>query len=248
MKKRLFTLMLMLTTLGAAVPASAAAIIKVGGGGAAIAGVISPIHIPFEDETGVQLELVPSTPAQGLIALSQGRVDIAMAAASFEHVAKEAADRGAAIDPLQYSVTVVGSNRTLVFINKSVPVVRLSKQDLQDIFTGKITNWDKFTRKDQPIRVVWGEKTPGQNWLFTEKILDGKPVTSTAIKATDYQHIREIIAKTPGAIGIDPQGFISAVAVNPVTPEISAPVIAITRRNPPPEVIRVLEYLKLTSF
>jgi len=220
-----------------------AAEIKVGGGGAACSGIFMPLIASFESTYGIAVTVLPTTPAQGLIELNNGHVDIATAALPFDRVVREAAKNGITIDPSLFTVKEVGENKTLVFVHNSNKVKKLSKKQLQDIFSGKVTNWKKVGGVNQDIVVVWGLATPGQNDLFTKKVLDGKPVSVKYQEVTDYKSIKEFIAKTPGAIGIDPNGFVSAGTRNPESPQVSSPIIAIIKGKPSAEVEKLLQYV-----
>jgi phosphate transport system substrate-binding protein len=229
--------------LSLAATASWAGEIKVGGGGAACRGIFMPLAASFESATGIALKVLPSSPAQGLIELNDGHVDMATAAVPFASMAREAAKNGIAIDPSLFTVKEIALNKTLVFVHKSNTVKKLSKKQLKDIFSGKVTNWKNVGGANQKIIVVWGLATPGQNELFSEQILDGKPVTGKHQEVTDYMGIRNFIAETPGAIGIDPHGFASGLTKNPETPLVVSPVIAVTKGKPSADVEKLLQYV-----
>jgi phosphate transport system substrate-binding protein len=228
------------TTAFAAAPPE----IKVGGGGAACKGFFDTAKESFEAETGIRLTIEPTSPSQGLIDLAKGNVDIATAAVPFSVIQKDAARKGTMINPGECRIAEIGINHTMVFLHTSNKVNELSKMQLRDIFTGKVRNWEKMGGDNREIVVVWGKGTPGQNELFTREILDGELVVKDALQATDYSNIREIVARTPGAIAIDPQGYASAVTKNPKTPPVTAPVIAVTRMTPSSNIEKLLAYIK----
>ncbi len=235
---------LLIVMLSLITTASLASEIKVGGGGGACRGIFMPLAAFYESDTGTALKVLPSSPAQGIIELNDGHVDLATAAVSLDQMIMGAAKNGITIDPSLFNVTEIGKSKTLVFVHKSNKVKKLTRKQLRDIFTGKVTNWKKFGGKDQAIIVVWGIATPGQNDLFTKKILDGKPVADKHQEVTDYVSIREFIANNPGAIGIDPHGFASGGTRNPETPLLISPVIAVTKGKPSTEVEYLLKYVK----
>lgn len=241
-KKRLCTLLIgIFSLIATAVPAAE---IRVGGGGAACKGFFEPLRESFEAEFGIGLNIRASSPAQGLIELNDGHLDIATAAVTLDEMVKGAAKNGITIDPSKFTVTEIGKNKTLVFTHKSNKVKKLSKKQLQGIFAGKITNWNQVGGANQEIIVVWGLATPGQNDHFIKQILDGKQVTLNHTEVTDYKAIRDFIAKTPGAIGIDPQGFVISSTKNPEIPPVVSPVIAITKGKPSADVEKLLQYVK----
>lgn len=243
MKKRLLVALLA-GIISLAATASMAVEIKVSGGGAACRGFFIPMIEPFKDVTGMDLNVKPSTPVQGLIELNDGHIDIATSAVSFDSMVKGAARNGISIDPSLFTVREVGVNKTLVFTHKSNKVKKLSKKQLQDIFSGKVTNWKQVGGADQEIVVVWGIATPGQNALFLKHIMEEVPLTKKLVEVSDYTSIRDYIAKEPAAIGIDPQGFKSPVTRCPESPLLTSPVIAVTKGKPSPEAEKLLKFVE----
>jgi phosphate transport system substrate-binding protein len=241
-KSVLLTLLIGLLTLTATI--ALAAEIQVGGGGAACRGLFAAVAEFFQAETGIVVKVKPSTPGQGLIELNDGHVDVATAAVPFDSMVRGAAKNGITINPSQFTVCEIGTNKTLVFTHKSNKVKALSKEQLQDIFTGKVTNWKQVGGEDQEIVVVWGLATPGQNELFSKHVLEGKSITPNHKELTDYTSIRDFVAQNQGAVGIDPQGFVSSGTKNPQTPLVTSKVIAVTKGKPSAEVDKLLKFVK----
>jgi phosphate transport system substrate-binding protein len=223
---------------------SPAAEIKVGGGGAACSGFFTPAAEPFKSRTRTVLTVIPTTPGLGLIQLDEGIIDLATATVPFDLMVRHAAKRGVTVDPSLFNVVEIGTNKTLVFTHKSNTVRTLSKTQLKKIFTGKVTNWNQVGGANQEIAVVWGTMTPGQNELFTKLMLDGDAITPKRMEVTDYKGIITLIEKLPGAIGIDPEGFVNSSTSNPKIPPITSKVVAVTKGKPSAEVKEVIRFVK----
>lgn len=221
-----------------------AAEIKVGGGGASCNGFFIPAAESFKAETGIALKVMPSTPGLGLIELHVGIVDLATAAVPLNDMIRGAAINGITLDPAEFTVTEIGTNKTLVFTHKSNTVKTLSKEQLKDIFTGKITNWKQVGGADQEIVVAWAIATPGQNTLFTKQMLNGNYITQKHHEVTNYESIINFVEKSPGAIGIDPEGFVSSRTNTPQTPLIISPVIAVTKGKPSANAEKLIRFVK----
>ncbi len=220
--------------------------ITVEGGGASTSAVFIPFQEPYEETTGDKLVVTMSSPVKGLIALEQGRADVATAAVPLKDMIKGAEQQGIKIDPASLHTTVVGQNKTLVFVHKSNQIKSLTKQQLKDIFTGKLTNWQEVGGDDRQIVVVWGKATPGQNAQFTREILDGQQVSDKVLAATDYASIRAMIMQQPGAIGIDPHGFKMGAVRSPQSPALTSTIIAVTKGAPSGKVKKMLDFMKAT--
>jgi phosphate transport system substrate-binding protein len=224
--------------------AYAAEVVRVEGGGAAIATVFGPMKEHFEKDTGMVLSITQSTPFKGLVALVEGRADVATGAVSLEDMIKGAAKEGVTVNPASLQKLDLTVTRTVVFTHKSNKVAKLSKEQLKKIFTGKITNWKDVGGQNLPIQVVWGNATPGQNAKFTREILGGAAVTAKARRVTNYASIRDTVAATPGAIGIDPLGMATNNIHTPKVPSITSPIIVVTKGKPTPAAQKVFDYFK----
>lgn len=216
--------------------------IRIEGGGAALSHVFAPLKEQFEKTSGIKLTLTMSTPVKGLIALEKGAVDATTAAHPLKNIISGAAKEGVIIDPASLKVVEVALNRLVVLVHKTNKIPRLSKDQLHAIFTGAMTNWKQVEGEDRDVVVVWGKNTPGQNAQFTKEILDGHQVTEKAKFVTDYKSVRDTVAATPGAIGIDPIGFVSSTINTPEIPVMTCPIIVVTKGEPSPKVQKLLRY------
>ncbi|KRM99142.1 phosphate ABC superfamily ATP binding cassette transporter, binding protein [Lactobacillus taiwanensis DSM 21401] len=93
-------------------------------------------------------------------------------------------------------VAVVG---IVPIVNKSAGVKNLSKQQLSDIFTGKITNWKQVGGKNQNITVINRSKGSGTRGTFEGLILNGKKPIQ-AQEQDSNGTVRKIVSSTPGTI------------------------------------------------
>lgn len=222
--------------------------IKIGGGGAACRQVFEPVRESFEKDTGLQLSIYPTTPSQGLIELNNGLTDVVASQVPFSSMVNGAARSGVIIDKGLFTVRSVEKSSILAFVHRSNPVAALSKKQLQDIFTGKVRNWKQLGGQNLPIVVVWGISTQGQNEIFTKQVLDGKQLADDVVEVFDYYEIRDKIARTPGAVGINPQGFAGANTRNPKIPLVTLDIIVVTKGQPKPEVEKLLKYINDYSW
>ena len=203
--------------------------IKVMGGGTSIAAVFLPIKARFEKFHGDTLSIVQSSAVKGVIALNEGKIDIATAAHPLEDLIAGAAKEGVVIDPSGLVATQIEDNRLVVISNRSNPVTRLSKAELKGVFTGKISNWQEVGGSDLPVEVVWGKETQGQNIQFVRVALGGDQVTAKARTATNYRDIAEVVARLPGGVGVVPLEITTSVTRSLETEPITSPIFIITR-------------------
>lgn len=93
-------------------------------------------------------------------------------------------------------VAVVG---IVPIVNKSAGVSNLNKQQLSDIFTGKITNWKQVGGKNQTITVINRSKGSGTRGTFEGLVLNGKKPIQ-AQEQDSNGTVRKIVSSTPGTI------------------------------------------------
>ena len=93
-------------------------------------------------------------------------------------------------------VAVVG---IVPIVNKSAGVKNLTRQQLSDIFTGKITNWKQVGGKNQNITVINRSKGSGTRGTFEGLILNGKKPIQ-AQEQDSNGTVRNIVSSTPGTI------------------------------------------------
>ena len=90
-------------------------------------------------------------------------------------------------------------NHLVAIVNKSAGVKNLTRQQLSDIFTGKITNWKQVGGKNQNITVINRSKGSGTRGTFEGLILNGKKPIQ-AQEQDSNGTVRKIVSSTPGTI------------------------------------------------
>jgi len=243
--RKTFLQLLVLSGMLVSIPfTSQAEELRLGGGGAALAALIEPVLPYFEKASGLTVSRRPATSIEALIDLYNGKTELAVSANPIEAMLAGAAKAGVTIDPGKLYTEQVGVNKTVLFVHPANKVNKLTREQLTGIFSGKIGNWKDVGGDDKPIIVVWA-LTTGQNNHFSNAVLGGTPVTKDALSATNYAAIKDIIASTPEAIGIDPLALadptVKAIASDP---ELTEPIIAVTVGKPSVKVQKLLDYIK----
>jgi phosphate transport system substrate-binding protein len=96
---------------------------------------------------------------------------------------------------------VIAMDGIAVIVNSVNPVNALTKKQLKDIYTGKISSWSMLGGSAQPIVVVSRDSASGTFEAFAELALDKQKVRRDALMEASNQAVASVVSKTPGAIG-----------------------------------------------
>jgi len=140
---------------------------------------------------GVQVNLSGGGSMTGLNNVASGSVDIGN---SDVVVTPELKDKGL----IDHEVAVAPF---LNIVNKDVTVDDLTKAQLVDIYTGKITNWKEVGGKDSKISIIGRAKSSGTRATMVKIVLDGKEFTDAAAAQDSNGNVLTGVSQTPGAIG-----------------------------------------------
>ncbi|GCD81829.1 phosphate ABC transporter substrate-binding protein PstS family protein [Parageobacillus thermoglucosidasius] len=86
-------------------------------------------------------------------------------------------------------------------VNKDVNVDSLTLQQIQDIFTGKITNWKDVGGKDEKINVINRPASSGTRATFEKTVMKGVKINEAIGTVQDSNGaVEQAINSTPGSI------------------------------------------------
>lgn len=165
----------------------------------------------------------------GIAAMINGTVDIANASRAMKPEEISAAqDNG--INPIEF---VVARDAIAVVVHPSNSVDGLTLQQISDIYTGKITNWQQVGGEDRPIVLLSRESNSGTYVYFLENVIRLGDKDSELLFSQDTllmpssEGISAEVRQNPNAIGYDGLGY--------VTPDQK--MIAVTREAGDPFVL-----------
>ncbi len=106
-------------------------------------------------------------------------------------------------------VTLIARDGIAILVNEENPFGALTLEELRSIFAGEILSWEEVggqerVHLDTPrgdIQVVSREEGSGTRRAFEALVMEGKPVTSTAVVMPTDGAVGEYIAREPTAIG-----------------------------------------------
>lgn len=102
----------------------------------------------------------------GLTQVSEGSVDIG----NSDVFAEEKLDEGKTKELVDHSVVAQGFG---IVVNKSLGIENLTSKQIQDIFSGKVTNWSVVGGPDKEIFIVHRKSGSGTRATFEKTLLGG---------------------------------------------------------------------------
>ena len=139
----------------------------------------------------------PQTPYRSISALLDGTTDIAMASRPIKFSEKmKVKSAGKEVEEV-----IVAYDALAVVVHPSNPVKQLTRQQLEDIFRGKITNWKQVGGDDRKIVVYSRETSSGTYEFFKESVLKNKNYMSSSLSMPATGAIIQSVSQTKGAIG-----------------------------------------------
>ncbi len=103
---------------------------------------------------------------------------------------------------------VLGLDGIAVFVNKSNPINALTKQQLADIFSGRTTDWSQVGGNPGPINLYAGDEKSGTFDTFKSLVLEGKPLSTKALRYENSAKLSDEVAADANGIGFAGMAFV----------------------------------------
>jgi len=130
----------------------------------------------------------------GLKLVSEGTAEIG----NSDILAESKLDAATAKELVDHKVCVIGF---AMVVNNDVTVDSLTKQQVQDIFTGKVTNWKEVGGNDLPIQVINRAKSSGTRTTFIDTVMNKTAEKDGLGTMQDSNgNVRTSLKNTKGAI------------------------------------------------
>jgi len=177
----------------------------------------------------------------GIAALIAGTCDIAQASRPMKFDEKQKmSDAGKTPKEV-----IIGFDALAVVVNPENPVTNLTRQQLEQIFTGKITNWKEVGGTDLKIVVYSRETSSGTYEFFKEHVMKNKNYAASVLSMPATGAIIQSVKQTKGAIGYVGLAYLNkevkAIHVSYDGKKYVAPSVANAKNNTYP-VVRELYY------
>jgi phosphate transport system substrate-binding protein len=170
---------------------------------------VGPIAKAFAEEymranPGVNITVSESGSGNGAKSLINATCDIAdMSRFMKDTEFKAAADAGRM--PVAHVVALDGLP---VLVHPSNPVRGLTIQQVRDIYTGRITNWNQVGGPNRPIVIISRDTNSGTYETFETIVMAGEAMAGSVEYVGSNGAVRQRVQSTPNAIGYAGLGFV----------------------------------------
>lgn len=189
--------------------------------------------------------------------LAQGQTDAALTTRRPQVAAQQ---------PL--TATQVAWDALALIVPPNLPLDSLSLSQVQQIFTGKLRNWSELDSVTRRIQAAVREDGSGLRSAFDSTVLDGSPVTPTALILPGDDQMLDFVARTPGALGYASAAWLAAasaedgsrvraLAVDGLAPDpqtgtaagypLLLPIYAVTPDNPNAQAAAFLAWVQSSA-
>lgn len=149
------------------------------------------------DGNAASFEIAAEGSSTAFTALLEGTADIGMSSRSIKQKEVDAfAAKG-----LKHAEWLAGYDMIGVIVNEKSPVSELSKEQIEGIFTGEITDWSEVGGPAGKISIYTRNTSSGTFKAFQEMAMDEKDYSKDAQMMAGNEQIAEEVAKNPNGIG-----------------------------------------------
>jgi phosphate transport system substrate-binding protein len=138
----------------------------------------------------VQVDVSISDSGTGIKSVEAGTSDIGMSSRALT-----------ATDGADLVGTVIAFDGIAIIVAPGNKVTDLTKQQITDIFSGKIRNWNEVGGNDAGITVFQREASSGTRSAFNSLVMGTTNVTSDALQASNTLNMIQSVKGNPNAIG-----------------------------------------------
>ena len=151
----------------------------------------------MKKNTSASITVIGGGSGVGIAAFLDGTTDIAMSSRKMKMTEKmKMQDAGKA-----YKEVTIAWDALSVIVNPANKVSKLTREQLEGIFTGKIKNWKEVGGDDEKIIAYSRESSSGTYEFFKEHVMNNKNYGTAVLNMPATGAIVQSVSQTKGAIG-----------------------------------------------
>jgi phosphate transport system substrate-binding protein len=164
------------------------------------------VEIYAQNNPDIKITLSGGGSGVGITSLLDGSCDIAMSSRPIkDEEKKQAEEKG-----LKLKEVEIGKDGITIVVHPTNTIPGMTKDQLKDIYTGKIKNWKEVGGPDLEIVVVSRDTSSGTFEEFNNKILNKEKMVDSALMQASNAAVRSAVAGAEGAIGYLGLGFVDS--------------------------------------
>lgn len=161
----------------------------------------------------------------GIAALTSGSTDIAQSSRKIKFSEQQKFQQ----DGKELKEIILAYDALAVIVHPENSVNELTREELEGIFTGKITNWNELGGENLKIVPYSRETSSGTYEFFKEQVLENKNFTSGIMSMPANGAIMQSVSQTKGAIAYVGMAYLNqtvqAVSVSYVADKYIEPTV-----------------------
>ncbi|MCL1829511.1 MAG: stalk domain-containing protein [Oscillospiraceae bacterium] len=153
---------------------------------------------------------------------------------------------------------VIAKDAIAIIVHPTNPVISLSKEEIMQIFTGEIKNWNEVGGNNAPILIHTRETGSGTLASLEDLLLNKEKVVERATPYASAGLLKNAVAGDPNGIGFDSIGFVdstvkalrlenippSSTTVNSGLYQASRSLYVFTKGAPGAAEAKIIDYLR----
>ena len=151
----------------------------------------------MKSNTNVSVTVVGGGSGVGITALVDGTTDIAMASRDLKTEEKLKLSE----EKKDIEQVIIAFDALTVIVNPANKVSKLTREQLEQIFTGTIKNWKEVGGADEKIVAYSRESSSGTYEFFKEEVMAKKNYATNVLSLPATGAIVQAVGQTKGAIG-----------------------------------------------
>jgi phosphate transport system substrate-binding protein len=148
----------------------------------------------------------------GIAAVLDGRADIGDASRN----AKSKEINAAKEKGIDLYKNVVALDSVVVVVHPDIPLTKLTRDKLADVYSGKISNWSDLGGPNAEIVVISRDTSSGTYECFHEYGIKKAKVRADAQMVASNQAMATTVAQTPNSIGYVGLGYLKSADIKPI--------------------------------
>ncbi|KDN56721.1 phosphate ABC transporter substrate-binding protein [Flavobacterium seoulense] len=151
----------------------------------------------MKSDAGTSVTVVGGGTGVGITALIDGTTDIAMASRDLKTEEKLKFSEA----KKEIEQVVIAFDALTVIVNPANKISKLTREQLEKIFTGEIKNWKEVGGADEKIVAYSRESSSGTYEFFKEEVMAKKNYATDVLSLPATGAIVQAVGQTKGAIG-----------------------------------------------